>query len=596
MNRSDAFSSNNPPAGGPGAPPPSGVPDSRWAPVFQHVSEAPPARVWSGIERQLDLDDEDGVLPLPLYTASRSAVFGRWVAGVAAALLLAFLGWWSLRPEANRSLINSTIAAKIQSAPVGKGDETMPTPMTSAARMEGYASGKTSRSRLTQTGPLGTVPQGAAPTSPDAVGRVVVTHAAGSSPVLNEAEDEVSETISVQVSVQQTTRSATATELAVRPPGLTRTVSERPVLTTETQLAFSQTTRHSFTQSGSRLAFSSTTMPIETVVAAAAVKSMPTVQIDEPMDDRLSVTASPMAIRPFSMRRTGNDRIVWFSPERPDLEPKQKTARKTRQKAWVSAGMVASSFDPSVALRAVSGLAYTNNSLALTSVGNGPVPALALDSRAGRAIAVQASVGVPLSEHWTIETGLGLLNGQSTVQSPVRTSALPTEKLAALSNAPTLYTDLLGNSANRSVSNAADIQYGNATQHYAFVASTSYDRAVSQSVSNNYQFVQAPVQLSYELRPRRKFGLALITGMVANLFVRNTVAEAVTVKAQDGVYRPFTVAGTAGMRLRFRPDKHWSTSLAGTLQQSLQSITRPEVGIQSLPQNIGVCFSVDRHF
>ena len=104
------------------------------------------------------------------------------------------------------------------------------------------------------------------------------------------------------------------------------------------------------------------------------------------------------------------------------------------------------------------------------------------------------------------------------------------------------------------------------------------------------------MQLSYELRPRRKFGLALITGMVSNLFVRNTVADAVTVKAQDGVYRPITVAGTAGMRLRFRPDKHWSASLAGTFQRSLQSITRPEVGIQALPQNMGVYFSVDRHF
>ncbi len=303
-----------------------------------------------------------------------------------------------------------------------------------------------------------------------------------------------------------------------------------------------------------------------------------------------------MAIRNFSTKPIGNERIVWFSSERPDGEPKQKTARKPKPRGWVSAGVVAASFDPSVALRAVSGLAYTNNlpSNALSS-GNGPVPALALDSHAGRAIAMQASVGLPLSEHWTIETGLGYLNGQSTVQSPVRASALSTEKNGA--NLPTLYTDLVGNSANRSVaSSAADMYYNMAVQRYAYVASTSYDRAVNQSVSNSYQFVQVPVQLSYELRPRRKFGLAFITGMVSNLFVRNTVADAVTVKAQDGVYRPLTVAGTAGMRLRFRPDKHWSASLAGMFQQSLQSITRPEVGVQASPRNMGVCFSVDRHF
>ncbi|RYF45453.1 MAG: hypothetical protein EOO39_51235 [Cytophagaceae bacterium] len=81
-----------------------------------------------------------------------------------------------------------------------------------------------------------------------------------------------------------------------------------------------------------------------------------------------------------------------------------------------------------------------------------------------------------------------------------------------------------------------------------------------------------------------------------NWFVRNTVAEAVTIKTGDGVYRPVTLAGTAGMRLRYRPDHYWSASVAGTFQQSLQSLTHTDVSLQANIQQVGLSFSVDRHF
>ena len=604
MNRSNPFSPNNPPAGGPGAPPPSGTPDSRWASAFQNAGEVPPARVWSGIERQLDLDDEDGVLPLIPYATSRTAVFGRWAAGVAAALLLALIGWWNLRVDDSKSLTNNGIASQNQSSTVDQ--TTVPVKATEPGvsqnvhKLERYASSGVNTNQADKTArsasPAGTVTD----PKPAPVALAATPRESGSPVVAGQDEETETVAISVQVAVGQTTQSAD--ETTVRPTGLTRSASPSPPPGSETRMAFSQSMQPGFVQSGSRVVVP----PVSAGSAGVAPSSAPAVAwatpivIDEPIDEESSAAIKPLTIRMAPLRIGGNDRIVWFSPEPPvsekALATEPKPARKARPKAWVSAGVVASSFDPSVALRAVSGLAYTNASLnnAFAS-SNGPVPALALDSHAGRAIAMQANVGLPLSERWTIETGVGYLNGQSMVQSPVRSSALSTEKNSA-ANLPTLYTDLVGNSANRSVSSAADMQAGSASQRYTFVASTSYDRAVSQSVSNNYQFVQVPVQLSYELRPRRKFGLALITGMVSNLFVRNTVADAVTVKAQDGVYRPITVAGTAGMRLRFRPDKHWSASLAGTFQRSLQSITRPEVGIQALPQNMGVYFSVDRHF
>ncbi|MBO0937231.1 hypothetical protein J2I47_11790 [Fibrella sp. HMF5335] len=613
MNRSNAFSSNNPPAGGPGAPPPSGTPDSRWAAAFQDASEAPPARVWSGIERQLDLDDEDGVLPLIPHAPTHTAMFGRWAAGVAAACLLALIGWWSLRVADDKVLANNAVASK--NRPSAAGQATVP---MAAVKPENHQPvDQPNQYAVTRKG-VGEAAKVIRPVSPAGVGVIANEKAAAVAsvsvprePVSPVADRQNNETetvaISVQMSVQQTMRSAN--EPAVRPAGPTRSFSGLPTQGSETTVAFSRSMQHTFIQSSNQPAL----LPVSTIPAGVAipvgVNVMPSAKASatpivvdehETLFEKSAMIPERLAIRTVPLRIGGNDRIVWFSPESPvsekSLDTDPKSARKARPKAWVSAGVVASSFDPSVALRAVSGLAYTNNSPTnALMVGNVPVPALAINSHAGRAVATQVNVGVPLSERWTVETGVGYLSGQSTVQSPVRATALSTEKTTAV-NAPTLYTDLVGNSANQSIASSADIQYGSAAQRYATVASTSYDRTVSQSVSNSYQFVQVPVQLSYELRPRRKFGLALITGMVSNLFVRNTVADAVTVKAQDGVYRPLTVAGTAGMRLRFRPSKQWSASLAGTFQHSLQSITRPEVGIQALPQNMGVSFSVDKHF
>jgi hypothetical protein len=200
-----------------------------------------------------------------------------------------------------------------------------------------------------------------------------------------------------------------------------------------------------------------------------------------------------------------------------------------------------------------------------------------------------------LGEHWSIETGVGYLSGQNEVQSPARVASLTSAVKAA--TADNLYLELIGRLADRPA--LANYSVGASSAQYDAMRAnqaSNYASNQQQAVSNLYQFVQVPVQVGYELRPRRKFGLALLTGMVSNWFVRNTVAESITINAGDGVYRPVTLAGTAGMRLRYRSDSHWSASVAGTFQQSLQSLTRTDVNLQAQPQQVGLSFSVDRHF
>ena len=306
-----------------------------------------------------------------------------------------------------------------------------------------------------------------------------------------------------------------------------------------------------------------------------------------------------LTIKPLVNHPVGNDRIVWYQSEQPITESAAPAAKVSRQRPWVSAGGSTVAFNSGLGLRP----AFSSGANQYAGVSGNVISGIAnpspmIESQVGRAVSMQANVGMPLGEHWSLETGVGYLSSQNNVQSPVRLgTASFTSKSMASGN---LYADLMARVTGSSLANAdampANLAISQAYELRLANQVSSYDAAVHQAVSNSYQFVQVPVQVGYEFRPRRKLGLALLTGMVSNWFVRNTVADTYTVRPGNGIYRPVTLAGTAGMRLRFRPDKHWSASVAGGFQQSFQSLTKADVGMQATPQQMGLSFSVDRHF
>ena len=293
-------------------------------------------------------------------------------------------------------------------------------------------------------------------------------------------------------------------------------------------------------------------------------------------------------------------RIVWLSPAEPTESVAVRPSGKKRE-VWASVSLMPGAFNPSVAVRS----AQPSFTKANTNTLNNTNPTQpSVNSRANFSMAYQAGAGVQLNEHWSVESGVGYLAGRSTVESPVQTSVANFQSTGIAPSAysgqnSNLYVDALRSRAfNPSAAADNSIAGFSGAMDYSRYSTqnNSYNPQTRQSLSNDYQFVQVPVQVSYQLRPRKRLGLALLGGFLSNIFVRNTVGNELVISAKDGVYRPVSWAATMGARFRYRPSRQWSASLAGVYQPSLGLSTRPESAVQSRPTLTGLSFGIDYHF
>ena len=597
-------------------PPPGGTPDPYWQRAFDDAFDTPPPRVWEGVERQLDLDDADGILPLWQHQQGRqSMLFGRWAAGIAASLMLTALGWWAwhredaIRPDrvvAVTAKLPKTSASGTLSAVIGVEAEATKIDTYPMPRLADASAVPRRRVRS------GTFKQ---PKAADSRANSESTLAVAEKPVEQETVQFVAPVAEVETDrsrgVNGTlvfTETSTSIRVMMKEPqsfrsgvaGFQPLIMSRSVETRSTTIqAFGN---HSFSnQLLDNQSFAQQSIDAQSPVGQfppalfsgnklavePALAHSEQAVFNDVLPQQNKADAS-LATKPATPDQTSNG---LFS-EKKTVQPALASSKK-RRRPWLSAGVTASAFSPAVAVRsAFSPVASAVQSSVLGSVKAAPNTPANLQSGVGHAVAFQAGIGIPLGKRWSVETGVGYLTGRNNVLSPARiSSSMSAVNAGATDN---LYTDLLTRSGGQS---------GMAN---GFADQRSYDKTAAnqaadylsaqQVLSNSYEFVQVPVQVGYELRPRRKFGLSLLTGLVSNWFVRNTVAETITVKPGDGVYRPVTMAGTAGMRLRYRPDANWSASVAGTFQHSLQSLTKSDVGLQVNPQQIGLSFSVDRHF
>ncbi|HEX9955634.1 MAG TPA: hypothetical protein VGA96_00215 [Fibrella sp.] len=600
-------------------PQPGGTPDPYWQRAFDDASDTPPPRVWEGVERQLDLDESDGILPLWQHRQGRqSMLFGRWVAGIAASLMLTALGWWAWhREDAIRPDMSVAVAPKPMNttpapgnlAPVGPTVARAEAAKAHTLPMSGFADASSiTRSRY-QTNQPGTSASGSSTPGASTPGtyQSAATVAIADKRTEQAAEAQVKEK-QVFNSFADQTQGANGTLIFTETTlSMTMRLKEAQPFPSGVGGIQSPTgVRSSVTGSITMRSFGTQSMTDQSQfgqlppanfrpATAARVPDLESTTNPTAGDspERVALAGAPLAAKPSALRRSADDRIAVTTNEETGAEPATTASKKQRQRPWLSAGVVASAYNPTVALRS----AFSPSASSPQSMVPGTASAAAptLQSQAGSAVAFLAGIGIPLGEHWSIETGVGYLNSQNQVQSPARVASLTTAVKSA--TADNLYVDLIARMTDQSAVSAYSLGAAN-VQYDAMrsIQPSNYAPNQQQAVSNAYQFVQVPVQVGYELRPRRKLGFALLTGMVSNWFVRNTVAESITVKASDGVYRPVTLAGTAGMRLRYRPDNHWSASVAGTFQQSLQSLTRAEVSLQAQPQQVGLSFTVDRHF
>ena len=521
------------------------MPDDFWRKTFEEASETPPPRVWDTIEQRLNESNGSRILPLWGGGLASSRLFG-WSLGAAASVALVLIGWWLLRTPASQQ-------------PASVAQKTKLILPETASSTENFANKPTR-------------------TSPTPMDQAVAVNSKSAERLANAHTIRPGSTLSAgHQSAESPARAASVSTEPARAisRGVASAFSNQPSLSTP---------------------FSSFAPTAPSSLQPNRIESVSSIEKDRASMGKVSYSKSvtavfePVAGKSFRLHRSDQiQRVVWFRPAELPLTPEStKSKRKTRE-VWASAGILSGTFDPHVSLRTASQTA--SNYVALDAVKNTQMATQSsVTSRPNFSVGYQANVGMQLSDRWSVESGVGYLVGRSTIETPAQLPIASFLTASSRNSAVSLYTDALLNvaSSNSYAANTASTAYLN--------SGSVYINPTQQMVSNDYQYVQVPVQVGYQLRPRKKLGLAVLGGFITNIFVKNTVDNEVVVTAKDGVYRPVSLAASIGARLRYRPSQQWSASLAGVYQPSLGLGTQADSQVQTRPTSAGMSFGVDYHF
>ncbi len=513
------------------------IPEDFWRKTFDEAAETPPPRVWDSIERRLDESSGPKILPLWRFGQASSWPI-LWGTGIAAALALLLVGWWIIdAPSANQPTTQLQSSRQTDRVAFNETDPTRSPSHKSSSQSPGGLA--------TVDGPSANVP----PSFVDPKRNLSTQRSA-------ETEGFVAQTMA---------RSGQRTYWLRRSPALSPTeTSDHPAR------AMSQR-------------FSTPFTPVERTLLAERLPG----QLE-------AMTFQEIRGKSFRLRSPGPiQRIVWARPAELPMESILAKGKRKTKELWASVSAMPGSFNPMVSLRSAPMPTASYNSVTALTNSNQPT----VNSRASFSVAYQASAGIQLNERWSVESGIGYLAGRSTVEAPVQGAV---SNFAQLTNtnrdaASNAYVNALRSSVSTNMAYSASPATSNGGITYDLIAG-NYVNQAQQALTNDYQYVQVPVQVGYQLRPRKKVSLAVLGGLLTNIFVRNTVGSDVVVKAKDGIYKPVSLAASMGARVRYRPSGRWSASMAGLYQPSLSSGTEADSQVQSRPTTTGMSFGVDYHF
>lgn len=541
---------------------PQGQGDPEWQRLFDEATDMPPPGVWDAIERELDRDDDRRVIVVPFWGRTST-----WIWSAAAAVVLLLLGWWSLRavepisPVPSESLTNTQLPSQLSTKRQQKSANGTDNQTTAE---NAKAPQLASRSLPTRSVPTDQPATVASTNKPSATDNVALTNK------------------------QQSTNDVGLTNKQSTPEKL---VSE-PV------------------KSSQEVAVISGNQPDQPGYEIPTQSAQTATQVPQTTESVNALTT--LDTRPIRLSRMyGTQRIVWFKPT--ETAPVDVRVSKEKQEHWASVSVMPSSFDPGLGLQPAS-VAY-GNSLDQMSFASASRSASnpTLQSQPDLSVAYQLSSGIQFGNRWSVETGVSYLEARSTVASPVQTIVY---SMVASNRTSNLYADALNNSRSNEKASppatsapgavgggpgqiGAGGPTGNSPSSNATISLLNpnvYDVNRAQTLSNNYTFLQVPVQIGYQLRPRKRLGFTVLGGFLTNLFVRNTVNEDLEVTNSDGIYRPFTLSASTGVRFRYRPTRRWSASMAGIFQQALQRGTRQGTDLTTRPRTMGVSVGLDYHF
>ncbi|HEV7380277.1 MAG TPA: hypothetical protein VGN64_10815, partial [Dyadobacter sp.] len=123
---------------------------------------------------------------------------------------------------------------------------------------------------------------------------------------------------------------------------------------------------------------------------------------------------------------------------------------------------------------------------------------------------------------------------------------------------------------------------------------------VNRNVSNNYQYLQLPVQAGFTLNPDKKLSYSILGGMMANFFLSNELESAagmtIRTTANDEVYRSMNWAATTGLRFNYRLSDRWKVNLTGSYQKAVSSGFRANQSLESHPYLYGMSWGMRYSF
>lgn len=269
-------------------------------------------------------------------------------------------------------------------------------------------------------------------------------------------------------------------------------------------------------------------------------------------------------------------RYVFFRPQMQIEEPVKAPKKK---EYWAGVGIMPASFNPDVKLKEAP-MVFSSQSVANKRSVSG-------NSESGISYALQTQGGMRLSKHWSVEAGVSYLRGNSDYQGG-----------GYVLNA---YNSAAANVLENAL---AGLSSPNASPSFADKTSNFDNGAlyidVAKKVSNNYQYLQLPVQAGFTLNPDKRLSYSLLGGMMANFFLTNELesasGEIIKTTANDEIYRSMNWAATTGLRFNYKLSSKWAANLTGSYQRAVSSGFRSNQSLESLPYLYGVSWAVRYSF
>ncbi|SDE65563.1 Outer membrane protein beta-barrel domain-containing protein [Dyadobacter soli] len=320
---------------------------------------------------------------------------------------------------------------------------------------------------------------------------------------------------------------------------------------------------------------STTATPVESVqpVEIATAKVAGNGNAAALADENQSISAQLLASLPYSdLDVYVQNRHIFF---RPQIQIEEPVKEKKPKEYYAGLGVMPASFNPDVQLKEAP-MAFSAQSVSQKRATTG-------SSQARASYAVQTQGGVRISKHWSVETGISYLRGNSAYEGGGYV-------LNAYSNLSSnvLENALAGLASSPSADKAAGFNNG------------ALYIDVAKKVSNNYQYLQLPVQAGFTLNPDKKFSYSVLGGMMANFFLVNELesasGEIIRTTASDDIYRGMNWAATTGLRLNYKLSSNWGANLTGSYQRAVSSGFKSNQSLDSHPYLYGVSWSVRYSF